>query len=145
MWQPFSAENFLFLGLLLVLERQQVNPNSQVAVFRSYYGVSPAICQELWELLGYAIGLDANVQPKHLLWALSFMKKYETMVVNTTDFNSSAHTFRYYCHMIIQKIALLRDIKVWLLCCFSFQLCYLFTSLFPSIPLIDQVVQPIVV
>ena len=43
--------------------------------FRSFFGCSPVVCGIIWVHCG---GFYAYTKPKHLLWALLFLKSYET-------------------------------------------------------------------
>lgn len=42
--------------------------------FKSLFGVSPKVCSDLWDLL--ASTRPTNAKPKHMLYALLFLKVY---------------------------------------------------------------------
>ena len=50
--------------------------------FRSLYGCSPVVCATIWVKCRFNI--KKNLLPKHLLWALMFLKLYETERVHIT-------------------------------------------------------------
>ena len=49
--------------------------------FRALFGVAPTVCAEAWELVHRK--LPRNAHPKHLLWALLFLKVYATEHTNS--------------------------------------------------------------
>ncbi|KAI2499167.1 hypothetical protein MHU86_15319 [Fragilaria crotonensis] len=51
--------------------------------FRSHFGVSPTVCFMIWEKCKSSF-LVHNVLPRHLLWALMFLKIYATEDVLST-------------------------------------------------------------
>ena len=70
--------------------------------FRSLFGVSCAIVQKLFQICSF--GKDVKV--KHLLWALYFLKKYETDTNMIEQFESCGKTVhKYIWDKVLPKIA----------------------------------------
>jgi hypothetical protein len=83
----------------------------------SFFGVDPAVVVELWDLIEVPFFDDGDLshaQPKHLLWALLFLKKYgdeSEMAALCGDFNSGAideKTFRKWRTIFVKRIASLK-------------------------------------
>eukprot|EP00732_Lithocolla_globosa_P000696 Lithocolla_globosa_v1_NODE_257_length_4779_cov_60.829103.p7 type:complete len:110 gc:universal NODE_257_length_4779_cov_60.829103:341-670(+) len=64
-------------------------------IFRANFGVSTSTCQYLWALLVYHY--DEYLSPQHLLWALCFLKCYDTVASMHLKFpNCSEKTYRVW-------------------------------------------------
>ena len=61
--------------------------------YRSHFEVSPAVCVQIWLLLEDA-GLVVECIPVHLLWALFYLKNYETEEVGAPRWAVSPKTYR---------------------------------------------------
>ena len=62
----------------LILNRRQTRgtyTDSFDRDFRSFFGCSPVTCGTIWVKCD---GFSKSTKPKHLLWALLFLKSYET-------------------------------------------------------------------
>lgn len=59
--------------------------------FKSSFGISPAICQSIWNKISTIVistlGMRA-FKPQHLLWGLMFLKCYETEIIMAQTFKT---------------------------------------------------------
>ena len=70
------------------------------------FGCSPVCCSVLWVKCGFS----KNVEPKHLLWALMFLRTYDNeLTLVTTAKVTCRKFFRATIWPIIKKIAGLRN------------------------------------
>ncbi|KAI2498412.1 hypothetical protein MHU86_16109 [Fragilaria crotonensis] len=72
--------------------------------FRSHFGVSPTVCFMIWEKCKSSF-LVHNVLPRHLLWALMFLKIYATEDVLSTIAAVSRKTYRFWTWIVLMIIA----------------------------------------
>jgi hypothetical protein len=71
--------------------------------FRAMFGVKNDICGKLWTLCLPL--LPEGVSPVHLLWALYFLKHYNTECVNAAFAKCDEKTFRKWCWIVIEALA----------------------------------------
>ena len=77
--------------------------------FRSCFGASSEIVADLWNRIETSID-EAGAEPKHLLWALVFMKVYSTEDIHCSIVGwPSVRTFRKWSWYFIRKIADLKE------------------------------------
>lgn len=74
--------------------------------FKAFFGVSPNICGKVW--LEIKDKLTSDFTYKHLLWALLFLKCYNTENVNHSIVDSNEKTFREKVHHLVDKLAFLK-------------------------------------
>lgn len=67
------------------------------------YGVPPYVCSILWNKMYY--DLSYNSEPKHLLWALRFLKTYATEEVYANAESVTEKTFRKWCWKMVKIIS----------------------------------------
>ncbi len=60
--------------------------------FRGLFGATPTVCSRIWALINCTV--PAGGVPKHLLWALIFLKVYSTEHVHSALTNIDEKTFR---------------------------------------------------
>lgn len=70
--------------------------------FRSFFGCSPEVCEKLWNNLRDKPG---DSSPKHLLWALLFLKCYNIGSVNASLVNVDEKTFRKWSWCFIELLS----------------------------------------
>lgn len=71
--------------------------------FRKFFGVTPGICRQLWTLL---LEYHEESQPRHLLYALLFLKLYEEDFINTALCNGEEESvFRVHAWKYVFLIA----------------------------------------
>lgn len=74
--------------------------------FKSFFGASPQICAICWTLIKNE--LPANYREVHLLWALLFLKCYNTESVNHAIAGCDEKTFREKVWIIVEKLAFMK-------------------------------------
>lgn len=77
--------------------------------FKSFFGVSPNICGISWQLIKSE--LPSSYQEKHLLWALLFLKCYNTESVNHSICDCDEKTFRNKVWTVIEKLAFMKVVS----------------------------------
>ena len=107
--------NFFSICLELINHRQ-VDPNSnpndnQDREFRSQFGVSWFVCEDAWNLL-QSKKPNKLRQPKHLLWALLFLKVYGNEKTHSVLACCDVKTFRKWSWNVLEDIAELDEIVV---------------------------------
>lgn len=75
--------------------------------FKGFYGVSPKICEIIWNKLSDSIPIHS--QPIHLLWCLHFLKHYNTEHNNSAIFRADEKSIRKWVWCLIE---LLSDMEV---------------------------------
>lgn len=97
-----SAELFWNLGSKLTGHCER-NLNTGMRRFISFFGVSPIVCEKAWFLLKNL--RPAGAKPEHLLWALIFLKQYNTEHVNHSITRVDEKTFRKWIWIFIDLLA----------------------------------------
>lgn len=72
--------------------------------FRAFFGTSPRVCARLWYLL-LTCGHYESEKPVHILWALMFLRLYETEHVNASLAQVDEKTFRKWTWKVISKLS----------------------------------------
>lgn len=105
------VESFHYYGNLLT---KHVSGSNYVGLrrFKSFFGVSPLICVKAW--LHLKSVLPSDYQEIHLLWALLFLKCYNTEHVNHSIAGCDEKTFRKRIWMVIQKLSFIKVVKSFL-------------------------------
>lgn len=78
--------------------------------FRSFFGVSPNICAICWNMIKDE--LPTSYQEVHLLWALFFLKCYNTESVNHAVAGCDEKTFREKVWTVIDRLAFIKVVCV---------------------------------
>lgn len=74
--------------------------------FKSFFGISPSICAKSWmHLKNY---LTPDNKEIHLLWALLFLKCYNTESVNSSMVGCDEKTYRKRVWVVIKKLAFIK-------------------------------------
>lgn len=74
--------------------------------FKSSFGISPAMCSKVWNLIKN--DLTPDFHETHLLWALFFLKTYNTESVNRSIFKCDEKTFRKRVWCIVESLAFIK-------------------------------------
>ena len=83
---------------------------TNVRRFRSFFGTSPEICSDLWELLVMADQIPDYAKPEHLLWSLLFLKVYGTEASLTSMVDCpDEKTFRKWVKIFVTGISWLES------------------------------------
>jgi hypothetical protein len=95
---------FLELGLEIM---QQSCRAETWRRYRSKFGVSPLMCLAVWRKIVKARGQKGmrGTQPKHLLWALMWLKTYQTENCMSGPAKADEKTLRKWCWFFINAIA----------------------------------------
>ena len=73
--------------------------------FRSLFGVSPDVCSVAWEWCRrHKQAPPHGMKGIHLLWALHFLKSYNTEDVNSTWANTTRKTWRKWVWIVLRLI-----------------------------------------
>jgi hypothetical protein len=82
--------------------------------FRAHFGVSVAVCLQLWLILLESPGCPEKCLPIHLLWTLYFFKTYNTEEVASSRFGCTPKTYRKWIWKFARSIADLELVKIHL-------------------------------
>jgi len=105
-----TAEGIKKLGAELAVRHPRGTLLSE-RVFISFYGATPDVLFDSWELIHDKI---EGIKLKHLLWACMFMKLYLPEDVMCTLLSTSKPTFRKWSWLVIEGLALVSlDIIDW--------------------------------
>jgi hypothetical protein len=97
--------NFWNIGLGYANYNTDKSDNVGYTKFRAFYGVSPVVCETLWNLIKKK---PQGSQPMHLLWCLHFLKCYKTERVNAGTMKVDEKTFRLWTWRFIDLISSIR-------------------------------------
>ena len=79
------------------------------ARIKSLFGAPSEVIADLWNRVRPSVD-EPGAEPKHMLWALSFMKVYSTEDVHCAIFGwPSVRTFRKWSWYFVKKIAALKE------------------------------------
>jgi len=98
------------LGLSLV-NRPSNDSDHSKRVFKSHYGCSAVVVMKCWSLIRSLTLISSvkGLKPCHLLWALLFLKAYQTEMVLSSTTKASEKCTRKWVWLIIEAIAALED------------------------------------
>lgn len=77
--------------------------------FKSYFGVSPTICSLAWRYIKDELPHDYT--EIHLLYALFFLKTYNTEAISRSIFTCDEKTFRKRVWEVIDKLAFIKVVS----------------------------------
>lgn len=90
-------------------DKRKWNEESVDRRFRAHFGCSVAVVAHIWGRIQPALTKPAS-HPKHLLWALVFIKIYSTEDVHSRIVGwPDRKTFRTWTWYILEKVAALKD------------------------------------
>lgn len=98
-----SSELFWSLGCQLISHDQNNSINIGMRRFKSFFGVSPLICEKVFHLLGGK--RPRGSKPEHLLWSFLFLKQYNTEHVNHSITKADEKTFRKWVWIFVYLLA----------------------------------------
>lgn len=85
---------------------EQERTTSNIRRFRAFFGASPAVCTDIWNLLKPRETMPRGSQPEHLLWALVFLKVYASeKVLSRLVGCPDEKTFRKWIHIFVDGIS----------------------------------------
>jgi hypothetical protein len=94
----YEAERILFVA------KQIIKQNCTLRVWRAHFGVSPSCALILWLLLKITAAECAVpyvILPRHLFWALYWMKVYNTEDVSCAFLHCDPKTFRLWVWRVL--------------------------------------------
>lgn len=104
-----SEDTFIHLATSLVSNLSfSYSPSVRDRRFRAHFGTSAEICSKLWTLS--AAHRPRGVRPIHLLWALLFLKQYNTENVNAGVAACNELTFRRWCWIMVRALSEIEDL-----------------------------------
>lgn len=96
------TNTFWSQGLSYANRSTSLSSLTGIRVFKSFYGIAPEVCSKLWRLLA---DKPSNSEPKYLLWALFFLKRYNTEHVNAALVKCDEKTFRKWIWIFIKLLS----------------------------------------
>lgn len=96
------TEQFYFLGCSFI-KHESASRIVGLRRFKANFGISPKVCAEAWVEIKKKLPHDFKIM--HLLWALHFLKCYNTENVNHVFANCDEKTFRHRTREVIMKLA----------------------------------------
>ena len=114
--------NFYHASDLFIKEANLVRHQSQ---FKALFGTTTVVCQIIWDLIEGSDNLPKNSRQIHLLYALHFLKIYQTEEINSINSKVREKTFRKWCKAFVPAIANLEVVssnKTYYLSSFHFSI-----------------------
>ena len=91
-------------------ERRKWKTEDRERRFRSFFGASSRLVAILWNKIEKSGISEPGAKPKHLLWALLFLKVYSTIEVHCSIVGwPSAKSFSKWSWYFVKRIAELKD------------------------------------
>jgi hypothetical protein len=115
-------------------------------ICRSLIGTSFDVCSELWNMINPSTKQELKgAHPKHLFWALLFLKSYGTVPILTRVVGGpDDKTFRGWSWTFVGEISALKPKVVRPFCRFAVRTCFLFSmSLIPISYFTDCFPEPV--
>ena len=103
-----SVQHFEVLGAEFMRRAQRSTSNQRR--FRSFFGTTPLICVTLWYRC--SVNLPSSASPKHLLWALHFLKSYNSTEILASSAGVDEKTYRKWAWMLVHALADLKLVRV---------------------------------
>jgi hypothetical protein len=106
-----SPSSFLALGLRLLYKKSTTTTttitttNTQIRWFRSTFGASSDVCSHTWEILSHYKKKPERALPKHLLWAMLFLKSYGSEACLAGLFGVAEKTYRKWIWLMLSAIS----------------------------------------
>eukprot|EP00977_Amphora_coffeiformis_P007617 scaffold1684_cov214-Amphora_coffeaeformis.AAC.1 len=93
-----------------LLAKSSLNVRIEDCSFRSHFGCSPDVCSILWQKIDERMQpRPRGMMPKHLLWALLFLKTYQKEDVLAGRAGTTQKTLRKWVWIIIDGIQKLKQ------------------------------------
>jgi hypothetical protein len=90
---------------------EESNEERHKRQFKALFGTTTVVCQKIWSLLEDAMNLPDRARKIHLLFALHFLKLYQTEEVNSINSKVREKTFRKWCKAFVPAIASLEVVS----------------------------------
>jgi hypothetical protein len=109
-----------FAATLVATLSANISIKTKERRFKEFFGINAEICAKLWTLCLPL--LPESASPVHLLWALYFLKQYNTEGVSASFANCDEKTFRKWCWIMIDILAMLELVSLHSPFIFAFSL-----------------------
>ena len=101
-----TAEEFRLWANKVLQKDPNRSPREQGKDFACFYGVKPVVMADIWNRIDPLERISQKAQPKHLLWAFVFLRKYQDekthcRIVGIKD----PKEFRHWCWPFVEAIA----------------------------------------
>jgi hypothetical protein len=107
-----AADVFLEAALSITSWEKERSSTAIGIRFAALFGAQPLLCSLVWRRIYEAKqGSMPRASPKHLLWALMFLKTYETEAVISSIVEADEKTVRKWVWFFVRAIADL-DVEV---------------------------------
>ena len=83
--------------------------------FASLFGVTPKVCSIVWRKISHQF--TNRIEPKHLLWALLFLKCYGSESVHSALTGVDEKTFRLWVWRVVPSIGQLKEVSQEIVFC----------------------------
>lgn len=103
------AARFLRMSAAMVGKTRGKSAKVDTRRFRAFFGVTPKICARVWLLL--EPNCPSRAMPKHLLWALFFLKVYSNEHVSSVSASADEKTVRKWQWIFVKLMAGLRIVS----------------------------------
>lgn len=100
-----------------IIAESIINKKCNSRRFRASFGTSPYVCASTWNKLFDEKALPDHAQPKHILWALLFLKVYASEHILASMCACDEKTLRKWVWAMVEKMA---DLEVVSQECLSF-------------------------
>jgi hypothetical protein len=97
-----SVQEFWDLGHEITKHNTQMSGNVGLRIFKEFFGTNPEVCKILFDLISPQH--DGILQPKYLLWALLFIKQYQTEAVISALIDVTEKTARNWIWILLEYI-----------------------------------------
>lgn len=98
-----NAETFLKLGNLYTKTACKTSKYVAERRFTSFFGVTPYVCSIIWEKLLPTLPIGG--EPKHFLWALTFLRQYAVEHYRHSIFNADEKTIRKWTWIFVKLLS----------------------------------------
>lgn len=96
-----SAQEFWILGHKITKHNTEMSGLVGLRVFREFFGTTPEVCSVLFEI----ISIDHfDLHQEHLLWALLFIKQYQTEAIISALADVTEKTARKWIWLFLEYI-----------------------------------------
>ena len=101
--QITKKDVFLNIGLSIVTRNKEISDSSKLSTYHALSGTTPHITKLIWNEIYQKCPKSSS--PKHLLWALQFLKTYSTEAVHCSITKSDPKAFRKWKWLFVRRIA----------------------------------------
>ena len=105
-----GPDEFIRLGTKIFGKKENIPASRARALFREFFGCDPEVANSIWTRICLKqkrspAGLPRGSMPKHLLWALTFMKTYSIEAVLCRSFGiSDKKTFQKWSKFYFARL-----------------------------------------